>query len=144
MTTTVDAAAEAAKFKQEIRAELAELPERLVLVGVLVADRGPSATYAEYAQRACQELGVDYQLRRATRLDVEDVIREANDDPAVHGIMVYYPSSAPSKMSTRDAVDPGKDFRSCTHSGALPLSEPALPRCERTKKPSFPVRRSPF
>jgi 5,10-methylene-tetrahydrofolate dehydrogenase/methenyl tetrahydrofolate cyclohydrolase len=111
MTTTVDAAAEAAKFKQEIRAELADLPERLVLVGVLVAERGPSATYAEYAQRACQELGVDYHLRRATRLDVEDVIREANADPAVHGIMVYYPVFGTEQdIYLRDAVDPGKDF----------------------------------
>jgi len=68
MTTTIDAAAEAAKFKQELRGQLATLPTPLVLVGVLVGERGPSATYAQYAQRACQELGVDYRLRRATRL----------------------------------------------------------------------------
>ncbi|HKP58205.1 MAG TPA: bifunctional methylenetetrahydrofolate dehydrogenase/methenyltetrahydrofolate cyclohydrolase [Polyangiales bacterium] len=111
MTTTVDAAAEAAKFRQEISAELAQLPERLVLVGVLVAERGPSATYAEYAQRACQELGVDYHLRRATRLDVEDVIREANEDAGVHGIMVYYPIFGTEQdVYLRDAVDPNKDF----------------------------------
>ncbi|HKU37458.1 MAG TPA: bifunctional methylenetetrahydrofolate dehydrogenase/methenyltetrahydrofolate cyclohydrolase, partial [Polyangiales bacterium] len=111
MTTTVDAAAEAAKFKREISEELAALPERLALVGVLVAERGPSVTYAEYAQRACQELGVDFQLRRATRLDVEDVIQKANLDPAVHGIMVYYPVFGTEQdVYLRDAVTPGKDF----------------------------------
>lgn len=111
MTSTVDAAVEAAKFKREIRAELAALPERLALVGVLVAERGPSVTYAEYAQRACQELGVDFQLRRATRLDVEEVIQRANVDPGVHGIMVYYPVFGTEQdVYLRDAVDPSKDF----------------------------------
>jgi methylenetetrahydrofolate dehydrogenase (NADP+) / methenyltetrahydrofolate cyclohydrolase len=140
MTTTVDAAAEAAKFKQEISAELAELSERLVLVGVLAAERGPSATYAEYAQRACQELGVDYQLRRATRLDVEDVLREANDDPRVHGIMVYYPVFGTEQdVYLRDAVDPSKDFEGLHSFWARCLYQNRrFLDAERTKKAILP------
>jgi methylenetetrahydrofolate dehydrogenase (NADP+) / methenyltetrahydrofolate cyclohydrolase len=111
MTTVIDAAAQAAKFKQEIRAELATLPEQLTLVGVLAAERGPSATYAKYAQKACEEVGATFRLRHATRLDVEDVIREANDDRSVHGIMVYYPIFGTERdIYLRDSVDPAKDI----------------------------------
>jgi len=111
MTTVIDATAQAAKFKQEIRAQLATLPERLTLVGVLAAERGPSATYAKYAQKACEEVGALFRLRHATRLDVESVIREANEDPSVHGIMVYYPVFATERdVYLRDSVDPAKDI----------------------------------
>ena len=49
MTVAIDAAATAASFREQIRAELATLSEPLTLVGVLTAERGPSATYADYS-----------------------------------------------------------------------------------------------
>jgi methylenetetrahydrofolate dehydrogenase (NADP+)/methenyltetrahydrofolate cyclohydrolase len=111
MTRVIDAAEHAARFKQEIRAQLAELDEKLVLVGVLAAERGPSATYAKYAQKACEEVGATFQLRRATRLDAESVIRAANADRGVHGIMVYYPVFGTERdVYLRDTVDPAKDI----------------------------------
>lgn len=111
MTRVIDAAVQAAKWKDEIRAELSQLEERLVLVGVLAAERGPSATYAKYAQKACEEVGAVFELRRATRLDAEAVIREANADANVHGIMVYYPVFGTERdVYLRDTVAPSKDI----------------------------------
>ena len=78
-------------IRAQLRAELQALPTRLRLVGVIAAEAGPSSTYAQYTALACEEVGVDFELRRATRLDVEAILRAANDDPGVHGIMVYYP-----------------------------------------------------
>jgi methylenetetrahydrofolate dehydrogenase (NADP+) / methenyltetrahydrofolate cyclohydrolase len=111
MTVMIDAAETASKFREEIRAELAALPEPLSLVGVLTAERGPSATYAKYAQRASEEVGVRFQLRQTHRLEAESVIRECNADAAVHGMMVYYPVFGTERDGyLRDTVDPAKDI----------------------------------
>ncbi len=111
MTVTIDAAETAAKFREEIRAELAALSEPLTLVGVLTAERGPSATYAKYAQRASEEVGVRFQLRQTHRLEAESVIRECNANAAVHGMMVYYPVFGTERDGyLRDTVAPEKDI----------------------------------
>ncbi|MEZ4483464.1 MAG: bifunctional methylenetetrahydrofolate dehydrogenase/methenyltetrahydrofolate cyclohydrolase [Syntrophotaleaceae bacterium] len=54
-------------------------------------DYAPSRTYAAYTRNACEDLGVSYELREVGRLSLEKAIMEANRDPLVHGIMVYYP-----------------------------------------------------
>ena len=41
----------AKSFREELRPEIAALPEPLMLVGFLSADHGPSATYAEYTRK---------------------------------------------------------------------------------------------
>jgi methylenetetrahydrofolate dehydrogenase (NADP+)/methenyltetrahydrofolate cyclohydrolase len=108
---TLDATAAAERFKHEIRSTLESLPEKLVLTGVLASERGPSATYAHYAQRACDEVGVEFRLARATRLTAETVIAQANADPGVHGIMVYYPVFGTEQdIYLRESVKPEKDI----------------------------------
>lgn len=110
MTHQLDAGAAAARFKLQIREELAKLPEPLVLLGVLAAEGGPSATYAEYARKACEDVGMQFRLERATRLDVQAIVQAANRDPNVHGIMVYYPVFGTQQDSyLRDTVEPAKD-----------------------------------
>lgn len=107
----LDPAAVAETFRREIRAELASLSEPLFLVGVLAADHGPSFTYAEYTRKACEDVGVRFEIRHATRLTAEEAIRAANADPSVHGIMVYYPIFGTEQDAyLRDTVDPSKDI----------------------------------
>ncbi|WP_437873387.1 bifunctional methylenetetrahydrofolate dehydrogenase/methenyltetrahydrofolate cyclohydrolase [Sorangium sp. So ce363] len=109
--SVLDPTAVAETFRSEIRAELAALPEPLVLVGVLAADHGPSYTYAEYTRKACEDVGVRFEIRHATRLDAEDAIRAANEDARVHGMMVYYPIFGTEQdVYLRDSVDPAKDI----------------------------------
>ena len=62
------------------------------MVGLL-ANKDPSAKqYAEWTGKACQADGLRYELRVIDDpLDVENALLDANDDPRVHGIIVYYP-----------------------------------------------------
>jgi 5,10-methylene-tetrahydrofolate dehydrogenase/methenyl tetrahydrofolate cyclohydrolase len=111
MTVLIDPAVAADAFRTEIREQLSAMHERLVLVGVLASEHGPSHTYAQYAERACEDLGITFQLRRTPRLGAEAAIREANRDPSVHGMMVYYPIFGTEQDAyLRDLVDPGKDI----------------------------------
>ncbi|EIN10847.1 NAD(P)-binding protein [Punctularia strigosozonata HHB-11173 SS5] len=72
------------------------------LVGILSTSAAPSRFYAEFTQKQCNALGIIFELRKtgaALGLEegagegdgVEEAIIEANDDPTVDGIMVYYP-----------------------------------------------------
>ncbi len=81
----------AARYRAEIKAEMQVLDRPLKVVGFLSGEYAPSKTYAAYTKNACEDLGVIYELREVDRLSLEKAIREANGDPEVHGIMVYYP-----------------------------------------------------
>ena len=73
-------------------------------------DHGPSATYAEYTRRGCDDVGVRFELRHVKRLEVEDRNPSANLDPKVNGILVYYPVFGTEQDGyLRDLVEPGKD-----------------------------------
>src|SRR6476659_8803530 len=91
MTRVIDPAQVAEAFRDEIRSEVAAEPDRLLIVGLLAGDHAPSKTYAAYAERACRELGVSFELRRVERLSADAAIAAANADPHVDGVMVYYP-----------------------------------------------------
>jgi methylenetetrahydrofolate dehydrogenase (NADP+)/methenyltetrahydrofolate cyclohydrolase len=100
----------AESFRNELRSEIATLPDKLGLVGLLSTDHGPSQTYAEYTKKACEEVGVRFDLRHVPRLRIETAIRSANQDPSVHGIMIYYPIFATEQDSyLRDLVELTKD-----------------------------------
>jgi len=92
----LDAAVIAAPFREEIRKRVQELKQQGIdaplLVGLL-ANRDPAAKkYAEWTGKACQADGLRYELRELDDpLDVETALIDANDDPRVHGIIVYYP-----------------------------------------------------
>jgi methylenetetrahydrofolate dehydrogenase (NADP+)/methenyltetrahydrofolate cyclohydrolase len=107
----IDPADVAAAFRAELRAEVAALPEPLTLVGILADEHRPSRTYAEYTRKGCADVGVQFTLREVKRLDVEAAIRDANADPAVHGVLIYYPVFGTQQDGyVRDLVDPGKDI----------------------------------
>jgi methylenetetrahydrofolate dehydrogenase (NAD+) len=58
-----------------------------------LANKDPAAKkYAEWTGRAACADGLRYELREiADPFDVERALLDANDDPRVHGIIVYYP-----------------------------------------------------
>ncbi len=68
------------------------ISEPPLLVGLL-ANKDPAAKqYAEWTGKACQNDGLRYELRIVEDpIDVEAALMDANDDPRVHGIIVYYP-----------------------------------------------------
>lgn len=62
------------------------------MVGLLANDDPAAKKYAEWTGRACRADGLRYELRQLDDpLDVEAALVDANDDPRVHGIIVYYP-----------------------------------------------------
>jgi methylenetetrahydrofolate dehydrogenase (NADP+)/methenyltetrahydrofolate cyclohydrolase len=110
MTITIDPAAVAARYRQEIRNQLVAAADPLRLVGILAGDHASSRTYASYAERACAELGIAFELRSCERLQAEAAIRDANADAQVDGMMVYYPIfGGEHDVYLRDLVEPAKD-----------------------------------
>lgn len=78
------------ELKQEIQ-KISPSQPKPTLVGFL-ANADPAAKkYAEWTANTCQEVGINFKLIEVPRTDLEDKIVEANEDPSIHGIMVYYP-----------------------------------------------------
>ncbi|NIQ96601.1 MAG: bifunctional methylenetetrahydrofolate dehydrogenase/methenyltetrahydrofolate cyclohydrolase [Desulfuromonadales bacterium] len=101
----------AERYRAEIKHEVRALGTHLKVVGFLSGDYGPSLTYAQYTRKACEDLGIDYELRTVPRLELEQAIQEANADDSVHGIMVYYPIfDNEQDRYLKDVVDHRKDI----------------------------------
>lgn len=47
--------------------------------------------YAEWTGKACEADGIRYELRIISENELEEQLYEANADPSVHGILIYYP-----------------------------------------------------
>ncbi len=62
---------------------------------VLVGDDPASAQYVRMKRRACEQAGITSVARllpsTSTQEEVESVVQELNDDPAIHGILVQLP-----------------------------------------------------
>ena len=83
-------------YRDQIRQSVSRLKEKQIdaplLVGLLSNSDPAAKQYAEWTKRACEADGLRYELRQiADPLDVEATLQQLNDDPNVHGIIVYYP-----------------------------------------------------
>ncbi len=86
----------ASAFRDEIKASLNESrPPKLV--GILATSAAPSKFYAEFTKKQCEDLGVNFVLKKIGAAEdpsksegegVEEAIIEANNDDTVDGIMV--------------------------------------------------------
>ncbi|KND01335.1 methylenetetrahydrofolate dehydrogenase (NAD(+)) [Spizellomyces punctatus DAOM BR117] len=81
----------AAPFIQELKDQISKLEVKPLLVAFLANDDPAAKKYAEWTEKTCAETGLRFELRECPRTELEDRIVEANEDPNVHGIMVYYP-----------------------------------------------------
>mmetsp|Transcript_36610 Transcript_36610/g.41773 ORF Transcript_36610/g.41773 Transcript_36610/m.41773 type:complete len:373 (+) Transcript_36610:147-1265(+) len=92
----VDASIVAKSYREEIKTKVQTFIKNGIdpplLVGIL-ANKDPAAKkYAEWTGKACRNDGLRYELRIVDDpIDVESTVLDANDDPRVHGIIVYYP-----------------------------------------------------
>src|SRR5262245_17145615 len=87
----VDAEEVARPFREEIRARQRELGAKLRLRGILASGRRASEIYSQYTERGCKDVGIEFELVEVPKLQVERAVIEANEDPSVHGTIVYYP-----------------------------------------------------
>jgi 5,10-methylene-tetrahydrofolate dehydrogenase/methenyl tetrahydrofolate cyclohydrolase len=111
--TVLDPSPIAAEYLAEVRRDVVRLTEggrRLRILGLLGQQEGPAATYARYARRGCETVGVDLDVRHVDADQVEVAIAAANVDPEIDGIFLYYPlMDRVGDRWLRELVDPRKD-----------------------------------
>ncbi|KAG1474643.1 hypothetical protein G6F56_000239 [Rhizopus delemar] len=88
---TVLASKVSASFRNQIKGDIKERDIRPKLVGFLANEDPAAMKYAEWTAKTCAETGVEFELRKVSKMDLEEKITEANEDRLVNGIMVYYP-----------------------------------------------------
>jgi methylenetetrahydrofolate dehydrogenase (NAD+) len=133
-------------FRQEIQEAVAAMPggRRPKLVGFL-ANKDPAAkSYADWTARAFARDSLAFELREVEEQDLEEQLEEANRDPDVHGIMIYYPvfGQRPSFHGSshddylRDTVSHEKDveglchfYRRCLYRNCRFLDAAATKKC---------------
>jgi len=94
-----------------------------LLVGFLANDDPAAKAYARWTGNACKADGLRFELREVDKLELQEKLEEANNDDAVHGIMIYYPvfGNLPSfhggSMDNflRDCISPEKDLEGLCH-----------------------------
>lgn len=104
----------AAEYRNEVRDGLTRLRQHYArqprILGLLGQDEGPAATYARYARRGCEAVGIELDVRRVDPDQVEPAVATANVDPEVDGIFLYYPlMDRAGDRWLRELVDPRKD-----------------------------------
>ena len=103
------------EIRETIRSKYPGKPPKLV--GLLGNDDFGARKYAEWTAKACAADGIAYELREVPKHQLEQALEEANEDPDVSGIMIYYPvfGATPSFYGTsmddylRDTIRPEKD-----------------------------------
>lgn len=121
---------DAASCAQPFRTAVAETVEKMeckdsrpLLVGFLANDDPGAKAYARWTKRACEADNLNFELREVGRTELSNKLQEASDDPAVHGIMIYYPvfGNLPSFFGgsmdnyLRDCIPITKDVEGLCH-----------------------------
>lgn len=118
MTATVlDGTATAAEIKDDLRERVAKLRQHGINPGlgtILVGDDPGSRWYVNGKHKDCAEVGIA-SIRRdlpatASQEDVEQAVKELNDDPACTGFIVQLPlPKGLDEQRVLELVDPAKD-----------------------------------
>ncbi|KAJ8599601.1 hypothetical protein CTAYLR_004662 [Chrysophaeum taylorii] len=119
VVTRVDTTEVAEAMRGAIRAD----GLRPKLVGFLANEDPAARKYAEWTGRAASKDGIDYEIRELDPVALEAALDDANADPNVHGILIYYPvfGAAPSFFGgsmddqLRDRVAVEKDVEGLCH-----------------------------
>ena len=98
----IDGKAIAEALREEVKQSVAERAAKGLsvpgLATVIIGDNPASKVYVRMKHKACQEAGilsVGHELpATATQEEVETLVRELNQDPAIHGILVQLPLPA--------------------------------------------------
>jgi methylenetetrahydrofolate dehydrogenase (NADP+) / methenyltetrahydrofolate cyclohydrolase len=134
----MDGAAVAARLREEIKQEVAEL-DHVGLATILVGDDPASDIYIRYKHRAADEVGIEALDRRLPAATPEnelvELVEELNDDDSVDGILVQTP--LPEQIGEARimlAIDPIKDV-----DGLHPFSAGQLYLGRQTLVPATPL-----
>ena len=111
--TLMDGAALAARMREEVKQEIAELGH-VGLATVLVGDDPASEVYIRLKHKAADQAGIeaiDHRLPAATAEDeLVSLVEELNEDDAIDGILVQTPMPDQiEEARVMRAIDPMKD-----------------------------------
>ncbi|MDE2318175.1 MAG: bifunctional methylenetetrahydrofolate dehydrogenase/methenyltetrahydrofolate cyclohydrolase FolD [Rhodospirillales bacterium] len=132
----IDGKAFAADLRASIAVEVATLPYKPGLAVVLVGDDPASKVYVANKARQTVEVGMasfEHTLPAdTTQENLLTLVRELNEDPAVHGILVQLP--LPQHLNADEiiaAISPDKDVDGLTvvNAGRLAAGLPGLVPC---------------
>ncbi|MDK2817195.1 MAG: methylenetetrahydrofolate dehydrogenase / methenyltetrahydrofolate cyclohydrolase [Moorella sp. (in: firmicutes)] len=100
----------AAAVREEVKQEVARLKEQGITPGlavVLVGDDPASQVYVRNKHRACEEVGIYSEVHRlpaeTTQPQLLDLIKQLNNDPRLHGILVQLP--LPDHIDEKTVID---------------------------------------
>ena len=106
------------------------------LVAVLAGDNPGAKFYASAQEKACQTVGLEYELQQlpadTTQADLEAAVAKLNADAGVHGLLLLMPVPKGLNGPTAQAmIDPRKDVDgvSPANLGRLVLGQPRLAPC---------------
>ena len=95
----IDGKATAKQIRDEIAAEVSRMKDAIGevpgLAVIIVGNRKDSATYVRNKRKACESVGINsFEVPLAEDSSEEEVvkfIKDFNNDPSVHGILVQLP-----------------------------------------------------
>jgi len=136
----IDGKAVAARVKQELAKEIAELKEKHksfpLLLAVQVGENPASASYLKSQNKGCEEVGIDYQVQQLPReiseQELLQFIKEKNQDEKTTGIILQMP--LPQQINAekvQEAIDPSKDVEGVNpqNMGMLVYGWPGIAPC---------------
>ena len=126
-------------IRAQVKADVEALGAKGVkprLVAVLAGENPGAKFYAGAQQKACEEVGIEYQLEtlpaESTQADLEGVIARLNADATVHGIILLMPvPKGVDGPALQALLDPRKDVDgvSPANLGKVVLGQPRLAPC---------------
>ena len=132
----IDGKAVAARVREEVARDVADLERPPGLATVLVGDDPASAIYVGHKQRDAEQVGLAAQDHRlpndATYKEVAGLLQSLNADDAVDGILLQLPVPAHLDQDALLALlDPAKDVDglTATNAGLLAQGRPGLVPC---------------
>jgi methylenetetrahydrofolate dehydrogenase (NAD+) len=112
----VSAASISEPFIKDLKTQISALASSPKLVGFLANDDPAAVKYAEWTAKTCKDTGIDFELRKVPRTELEDQLTLANADSNVHGIMIYYPVFGGSQdQYLQNTVSVTKDVEGLSH-----------------------------
>lgn len=119
----IDGKAVAARVKQDVAREVAQLPVTPGLATVLVGDDPASAIYVRMKRADCADVGIESFHNEVPRDvapdELADLLKRLNADERVHGILLQLP--LPDHLNQDEfiaLIDPVKDVDGLTYANA--------------------------
>ena len=119
MASKLDCKKVAQTIKDNVKKEVKELGKELTLAVVLVGNDPASEVYVKNKEKVCEEVGIKSTVHKlpedTTQEQLENLVKELNNDDSVTGILVQLP--LPAHLNEQQAIDlihPYKDVDGLT------------------------------